>query len=74
MGEGPVLCANRWRSLPQIPPVVTSTRAHDGPGSSGSGISAKEAGNSGSDMSNITARIALERRREEGRPHRERLT
>ena len=25
VGEGPVLCANRWRSLPQIPPVVTST-------------------------------------------------
>ena len=57
VGEGPVLCANRWRSLPQIPPVVTSTRAHDGPGSSGSGISAKEAGNSGSAMSNTTARI-----------------
>ena len=32
VGDGPVLCAKRWRSLPQMPPVVTSTRAHDGPG------------------------------------------
>ena len=32
VGDGPVLWANRWRSLPQIPPVATSTRAHDGPG------------------------------------------
>ena len=57
VGEGPVLCANRWRSLPQIPPVVTATRAHDGPGSSGSGSSARDAGNSGSAMSNTTARM-----------------
>ena len=59
VGDGPVLCANRWRSLPQIPPVVTATRAHDGPGSSGSGISASEAGNSGSAMSNTTARMRV---------------
>ncbi len=32
VGEGPVLWAKRWRSLPQMPPVVTSIRAHDGPG------------------------------------------
>ena len=37
VGEGPVLCAKRWRSLPQIPPVVTAIRAQDGPGRSGSG-------------------------------------
>ncbi len=58
VGEGPVLWANRWRSLPQIPPVVTATRAHDGPGRTGSGISVSEAGNSGSAMSNTTARMA----------------
>ena len=58
VGDGPVLWANRWRSLPQIPPVATAMRAHDGPGSSGSGISASEAGNSGSAMSNTTARMA----------------
>ena len=29
VGDGPVLWANRCRSLPQIPPVATSTRAHD---------------------------------------------
>ncbi len=56
VGDGPVLCANRWRSLPQMPPVVTRTRAHDGPGSAGSGSSDSEAGNSGSTMSNTTAR------------------
>ena len=56
VGDGPVLCANRWRSLPQMPPVVTATRAQAGPGSSGSGSSASEAGNSGSTMSNTTAR------------------
>ena len=37
VGDGPVLWAKRWRSLPQIPPVATSTRAHDGPGSVGLG-------------------------------------
>ena len=52
-----MLCAKRWRSLPQIPPVVTAMRAHDGPGSSGSGSSVREAGNSGSTMSNTTARM-----------------
>ena len=57
VGEGPVLWANRWRSLPQIPPVATATRAHDGPGSAGSGTSVSEAGNSGSAMSNTTARM-----------------
>ncbi len=57
VGEGPVLCANRWRSLPQIPPVATATRAHDGPGSVGSGTSVNETGNSGSTMSNTTARM-----------------
>ncbi len=56
VGDGPVLCAKRCRSLPQIPPVVTWTRAHDGPGSSGSGTSVNEAGNAGSTMSNTTAR------------------
>ena len=55
VGDGPVLCAKRWRSLPQIPPVATSTRAQRGPGRSGSGSSTSEAGNSGSAMSNCTA-------------------
>ena len=58
VGDGPVLWANRWRSLPQIPPVVTATRAQDEPGSSGSGSSVNEAGKSGSAMSNTTAHIA----------------
>ena len=58
VGDGPVLWANRCRSLPQMPPVVTAIRAHDGPGSSGSGSSESEAGNSGSTMSNTTARTA----------------
>ncbi len=53
-----MLWANRWRSLPQIPPVATATLAHDGPGSTGSGSSARDAGNSGSTMSNWTARTA----------------
>src|ERR1700722_6580622 len=57
VGDGPVLCENRWRSLPQIPPVATATRAHDGPGSVGSGTSDNETGNSGSAMSNTTARM-----------------
>ena len=48
VGDGPVLWANKCRSLPQIPPVITSTRAHEGSGSTGSGNSANEAGNSGS--------------------------
>ena len=56
VGDPPVLCANRWRSLPQMPPVMTSTRAQEGLGSSGSGSSASEAPNSGSAMSNTTAR------------------
>ena len=56
VGDGPVLCANRCRSLPQIPPVVTWTRAQDGPGRSGSGTSLSEAGKAGSTMSNTTAR------------------
>ena len=58
VGDGPVLWANRWRSLPQIPPVVTATRAHAGPGSSGSGRSTSDAGKAGSAMSNWTARTA----------------
>ncbi len=58
VGDPPVLCANRWRSLPQMPPVMTSTRAHDEPGRSGSGSSANEAPNSGSAMSKTTARTA----------------
>ncbi len=58
VGEGPVLCANRWRSLPQMPPAATLTRAHDGPGSARSGRSVSETGNSGSAMSNTTARMA----------------
>ncbi len=58
VGEGPVLWAKRWRSLPQIPPVSTSMRAHEGPGSSGSGSSVSEAGNEGSTMSNTTARTS----------------
>src|ERR1700722_14577462 len=57
VGDGPVLCANRWRSLPQIPPVATATRAHDGPGRTGSGTSGRETGNAGSAMSNTTARM-----------------
>ncbi len=56
VGDGPVLWAKRWRSLPQMPPVVTATRAHEGPGSSGSGSSMSDAGNAGSTMSNTTAR------------------
>ena len=51
-----MLWANKWRSLPQMPPVRTATRAHDGPGSVGSGSSTKDAGNPGSTMSNTTAR------------------
>ena len=34
---GPVLWANRWRSLPQIPPVVTATRAQAATGQLGLG-------------------------------------
>ena len=56
VGEGPVLCANRWRSLPQIPPVVTAIRAQAGPGRSGSGNSTSDAGKAASAMSNWTAR------------------
>ena len=37
VGEGPVLWAKRWRSLPQMPPVVTATRAHAGTGQLGLG-------------------------------------
>ena len=37
VGDGPVLWAKRWRSLPQIPPVVTSMRAHAAPGQIGIG-------------------------------------
>jgi len=51
VGDGPVLWANRWRSLPQIPAEVTATRAHDAPGSSGWGRSTSDAGNAGSTMS-----------------------
>ena len=71
VGERPGVVREQVKTPPQIPPVVTSTRAHEGPGSSGSGISAKEAGKSGSDMSNSTARISLERRRGGGAAHRE---
>ena len=56
VGDGPVLCAKRWRSLPQIPPVETAIRAQDPLGRSGSGRSTSEAGNAGSAMSNTTAR------------------
>jgi hypothetical protein len=56
VGDGPVLFAKRWRSLPQIPPVETAIRAQDPLGRSGSGRSTSEAGNAGSAMSNTTAR------------------
>ena len=58
VGDGPVLCAKRWRSLPQIPPVVTAIRAQAWLGRSGSGRSSSEAGNAGSAISNTTARTA----------------
>jgi hypothetical protein len=38
VGDGPVLWAKRWGSLPQIPPTVTAMRAHAAPRSWGSGI------------------------------------
>src|SRR5690349_4106191 len=56
VGDGPVLCAKRCRSLPQMPPTDTETRAQAGPGRSGSGISVRDAGNDRSTMSNCTAR------------------
>jgi len=56
VGDGPTLCEKRWRSLPQMPPIVTETRAHAAPGNSGSGKSTSDTGNSGSAMSNCTAR------------------
>ena len=37
VGDGPTLWANRWRSLPQIPPAVTATRAHAATGQLGLG-------------------------------------
>ena len=52
VGEGPVLCENRCRSLPQIPPVVTATRAQAGPGRAGSGRSTRVAGKVASAISN----------------------
>ena len=58
VGDGPVLCAKRCRSLPQMPPVVTATRAQSPPGSSGSATSTSDAGNDLSTMSNWTARTA----------------
>src|SRR5690349_18544328 len=78
VGDGPVLCAKRWRSLPQMPPTVTATRAHASEGSAGSGRSTRDAGKVGSAMSNCTARTiaAYARRasagseRGHGRAHR----
>ena len=42
-----MLWAKRWRSLPQIPPVSTSTRAHEGPGSVGLGQLGERGGERG---------------------------
>lgn len=58
VGEGPVW-AKRWRSLPQIPPAVTATRAQAALGRSGSARSAGDAGKAGSARSNGTARPAV---------------
>ena len=48
VGEPSEAGANRWRSLPQTPPTLTSTRAHSPVGSAGSSMSTNEAGKSAS--------------------------
>ena len=48
VGAAPMFAAKRWRSLPQIPPACTSTRAQSPRGSAGSSSSTREAGNPGS--------------------------
>src|SRR5438128_8122467 len=58
VGEGPVSWLKRCRSLPQMPPTVTATRAHAGPGSSGSARSTRETGKSESARSNRAASMA----------------
>ena len=46
----------KCRALPQTPPPVTARRAHPGPGRSGSGTSARLAGNDGSTKSSRATR------------------
>ena len=46
--DGLLIGVNRWRSLPQMPPVTIATRAQSPAGNAGSSTSTIDAGNAGS--------------------------